>query len=219
MLQPCAMDLLELARGPLLSGSLLVFFVGTLWRLWGIWRLGARPSLAAPRSRATGFATVFTRMLPRRGFHPSATLATVNPYLYHVGLALIAFGYRPHIEFVARLTGVSWPALPDWAMYLAAGVTIVSLCIALLYRMTDPVLKLISGTGDYFAWLITMLPLVTGMALISGGEADPARLAIHLLSLELLLAWFPFGKLMHAFLVVPARAQLGSFLARRGVRA
>ena len=213
------MELLEFARGPLLSVSLVVFFAGALWRFWGIWRLGSRPSLAAPRSRATGWQTVFTRMLPRRGFHPSATLATVNPYVYHLGLAVVAFGYAPHIAFVERLTGLSWAALPDWVMYLAAGATIVSLCIALLYRLTDPVLRLISGTGDYFAWFVTMLPLLTGMALITGGEADPTRLAVHLLSLELLLAWFPFGKLMHAFLVVPARAQLGRFLARRGVRA
>lgn len=214
------MELLELARGPLLTGSLTVFFAGLLWRFWSIWRLGARAPLAAPRSRASGFSTVFTRMLPRRGFHASATLATVNPYLYHLGLAVVAFGYAPHIAFVERLIGAGWPALPDWAVYLAAGVTIVSLCIALLYRLTDPVLRLISGAGDYFAWVVTMLPLATGMALVTGDAAsDPVRLAVHLLSLELLLVWFPFGKLMHAFLVFPARAQLGRFFARRGVRA
>ena len=43
-------------------------------------------------------------------------------------------------------------------------------------------------------------------------------LAIHLLSLELLLVWFPFGKLMHAFLFLPGRMQLATFLGRRGVR-
>jgi nitrate reductase gamma subunit len=106
-------------------------------------------------------------------------------------------------------------------MYLAAGATIVSLCIALLFRLTDPVLKLISSAGDYAAWVVTMLPLLTGMALIAepAGGSDPVRLALHLLSLELLLAWFPFGKLMHAILFVPGRAQIGAFLARRGVRA
>jgi len=58
------------------------------------------------------------------------------------------------------------------------------------------------------------------MALVTVNAAsDPVRLAVHLLSLELLLVWFPFGKLMHAFLVFPARAQLGRFFARRGVRA
>ena len=43
-------------------------------------------------------------------------------------------------------------------------------------------------------------------------------LAVHLLMLELLLVWFPFGKLMHAFLVLPARMQLATFFGRRGVR-
>jgi hypothetical protein len=69
---------------------------------------------------------------------------------------------------------------------------------------------------------------VTGMAMIGdpssailarGGHAIyRGPLAVHLLSLELLLVWFPFGKLMHAFLVLPARMQLATFFGRRGVR-
>ena len=171
--------------------------------------------------------TVLARMLPRRGFHPSATLATINPYIYHVGLAIVAFGYLPHIDFVKRLTGVWWPALPDWLVVLAAGATIVSLGIALLFRLTDPVLKLISRADDHITWIVTMLPLLTGMALIlepssavhaRAAVVYPVPLAIHLLSVELLLVWFPFGKLMHAILFIPGRAQLGMLNARRGVR-
>ncbi len=59
-------------------------------------------------------------MMPHRGFHPSATLVTINPYIFHIGLALIFFGYAPHIAFIRRLTGLSWPALPDMVMYIAA---------------------------------------------------------------------------------------------------
>ncbi len=215
------MELLELARGPLWYAAATAFVIGVAWRLLGIWRLGAKPLLSAPRSDATGVATVFTRMLPRKGFHSSATLATANPYVYHLGLAVVAFGYAPHIAFIQRLSGAHWPALPDGVIYAAAGATIVSLLIALMFRLNNPVLRLISGAGDYFAWGMTMLPLVTGMVLITGepGGAGPVRLAVHLISLELLLAWFPFGKLMHAVLVVPARIQLGRFFTRRGVRA
>ena len=215
------MDLLEFARGPLWYGAVSVFVIGIAWRLAGLWRLGGKPQLSAARSDATGISTVFTRMLPRAGFHPSATLATVNPYVYHLGLAVVAFGYAPHIAFIQRLSGAYWPALPDWMIYAAAGATIVSLLIALMFRLNNPVLRLISGAGDYFAWGVTMLPLVTGMVLITGepGGAGPVRLAVHLITLEFLLAWFPFGKLMHAMLVVPARIQLGRFFARRGVRA
>jgi len=224
------MDLLALVRGPLLWLSLAIFVLGIAWRLYGIWRFGVRPPLAAPRSTAlasAGARTVFSRMLPRSGFHSSATLVTLNPYVYHVGLAIVAFGYLPHIDFVKRLTGAGWPALPDWLVFLAAGATIVSLAMALLFRLTDPVLKLISGADDYITWVVTMLPLVTGMAVILGSSSAvhsreavlyPGPLAIHLLSFELLLVWFPFGKLMHALLFIPGRAQLGLFNARRGVR-
>lgn len=224
------MDLLALTRGPLLILSLAVFFAGIAWRLFGIWRFGVKPSLAAPRSSAMVSAaarTVFSRMLPRRGFHPSAALVTANPYVFHLGLAIVAFGYLPHIEFIHRLSGISWPALPDWLVIVAAGATIVSLVIALLFRLTNPVLKLISRADDYFTWIVTMLPLLTGMAVIlepssamlgRGAAVYPVPLAIHLLSVELLLVWFPFGKLMHAILFIPGRAQLGMLNESRGVR-
>jgi nitrate reductase gamma subunit len=163
-----------------------------------------------------------------QGFAPSATLVTLNPYLFHIGLALVFFGYAPHIAFVRRITGLWWPALPDSVMYVAAGLTIVSLFVALLFRMSDPVLRRISRPDDAISWSLTMLPLLTGMAVIgepSGAllaQAEPlyrTPLAIHLLSVELLLAWFPFGKLMHALLFLPGRMQLATFFGRRGVRA
>jgi nitrate reductase gamma subunit len=44
-------------------------------------------------------------------------------------------------------------------------------------------------------------------------------LALHILSVELLMIWFPFGKLMHAVLVFPSRFQTGASFGRRGVRA
>ena len=58
-------------------------------------------------------------------------LISLNGYAFHIGLALVFFGYAPHIAFIRRLTGLSWPALPDGVMYLAAGATIVSLLLAL----------------------------------------------------------------------------------------
>jgi hypothetical protein len=40
---------------------------------------------------------------------------------------------------------------------------------------------------------------------------------VHLLSLELLLIWFPFGKLMHAFLFAFSRGASGMRFSHRGV--
>lgn len=225
------MTLLEWTRGPLLMASLAVFVLGVAWRLWAIRRLPPAATPAAPERAAFGrsaaLKAALTRNVPPGGLHPSATLVTLNPYLFHIGLAVVFLGYAPHIAFVQRLTGLHWPALPDAVMYLAAGITIVSLLMALLMRLTDPVLKRISAADDTITWTITFLPFVTGMAVIGDPSATllardqvlyPGPLALHLLSLELLLVWFPFGKLMHAFLVWPARMQLATFFGRRGVR-
>lgn len=224
------MDLLDWARGPLLAGAIVVFAAGVAWRLLSLWRMPAAKGPLAPARHAFGAmdaaGAALTRMIPRGGFRPSATLVTVNPYLFHLGLAVVFFGYAPHIAFVRRLTGLSWPALPDLVMYLAAALTIVSLLMALLFRLTDAVLKRISSADDWITWTVTFLPLMTGMALVSEPSAAALAheqaiyrgpLAIHLLSLELLLVWFPFGKLMHAFLVLPSRMQLAAYFGRRGV--
>lgn len=224
------MDMLDLARGPLLTGALLVFVLGVTWRLYALWRLPASP-LPAPARRTYGttdaLRAAFARMLPRKAFKVSATLVTVNPYVFHIGLVLVFFGYAPHIAFVRRFTGAGWPAFPDGVMYLAAAVTLLSLLLALMFRLTDPALRRISRADDWLTWTVTLLPLLTGMAALSEPSAailarDHALyrgpLAIHLLSVELLLVWFPFGKLMHAFLVLPGRMQLATFFGRRGVR-
>lgn len=227
------MDLLDFARGPALALSVAVFVLGTAWRLAGVLRLPARPELSPRRpgadsrwAAATG--SVLRGLWPQRRFGPVALVSAVNGWLFHIGLALVALAYAPHIEFVRRHTGLHWPALPDAVMYLAAGVTMVALLFAAWQRLNDPVLRLISRPDDWISWTVTFLPFATGMAVI--GEPSAALLArdavlyrgplaLHLLSLELLLLWFPFGKLMHAVLYGFSRAATGARLGHRGVRA
>ena len=222
-----SMGLLEFARGPALWISLLVLIAGSLWRVVAIFRLGTRPDHSAPRStrRLAGILRgIFARMIPRKEFR-GAMPRIFNGYLYHLGLAIIAFGFLPHILFIERLTGLGWPPLPAPVTYLAAGVTIVALLIALQDRLGDPVLRLLSGFDDYFSWFVVFLPLLTGMAALSGwspqapSEEPPVyrlALAVHLLSVELLFLWLPFGKLSHAVLVFFSRGVTGAALARKG---
>ncbi len=221
-----AAALLDFARGPALWISLAVLVAGSLWRIAGILRLGGTPELSEPRSTrllAGAMRGIFGRMVPRAGFRERGALGVWNGYLYHVGLAVIVFGYLPHILFVERLTGLAWPALPGPVVYVTAGLTFVSLFIALMERLTDPVRRLLSGGDDYFSWLVVVLPLATGMIVTQQSYApgaapplDPLPLAVHLLSVELLFLWLPFGKLAHAFLVFASRGVTGAALARKG---
>ena len=226
------MDLLDFARGPALIFAIAVFVIGTAWRLLGILRLPRMPDLSparagAPSRLAAAWHANLRAMWPRKEFAPSTRLVTINGYVFHIGLALVFLGYAPHIAFIRRLTGLSWPALPDYVMYLSAAATIVALLLALGLRLGSPVRRKISTADDMITWTITLLPFVTGMAVtMEPSAAVLARdavlyrtpLAVHLLTLELLLIWFPFGKLMHAVLFAFSRGATGVRFGHRVVK-
>jgi nitrate reductase gamma subunit len=143
----------------------------------------------------------------------------VNGYIMHIGLALVVFFLLPHILFIKGLFGVSWPALPNNIIFGIAVVTVASMVAALAARLMNPVQRIISTFDDYFSWLVTLLPLVTGLLAASHlGARYETLLAVHILSFALLLIWLPFGKLMHFFLVFVTRSQTGAQLNHRGAQ-
>jgi nitrate reductase gamma subunit len=219
------MELLDFARGPALQVAMVVFVLGVLWRLGGVLLLPRRPDLSPAREGAPapllgGLRTVLRRMWPRPEFVQRTWFPTVNSYVFHIGLALVVFGLTPHILFIRDLTGLGWPGLPSDLVYAAGVITLVSLLGALARRLTSPVLRLLSGVGDYLSWLLTTLPVLTGLATTADfGARYETLLALHILSIALFLLWFPFGKLMHAFLFAFSRSATGMRFSHRGVNA
>jgi nitrate reductase gamma subunit len=80
-----------------------------------------------------------------------------------------------------------------------------------------PVLRKISTFDDHAGAILTFVVMLTGcMALLM--SHDSLR-AIHMLTVCLLLIYFPFSRLMHAFTFAIARSYTGAAMARKGVRA
>jgi hypothetical protein len=221
------MELLDFARGPGLWGSLAIFALGSAWRLWGIFRRPVRPDYSEARSTAVvagALRAIVSRMWHHATFRERTLGQTLNAYAYHIGLAIVFFGFLPHIEFLRRLTGLSWPAVPGWLFVVAVAAVFVGLIVAAAIRLGSPVARLLSNFDDWFSWLVTLLPMITGMAVISlpleasypAAPLEPVAVAVHLLSLELLLVWLPFGKLAHVFLVFVSRGMTGAAFARKG---
>jgi nitrate reductase gamma subunit len=125
--------------------------------------------------------------------------------------------FTPHILFLGSLLGVSWPGLPSSAITIVSVITLTLFLAVLFRRVTNRVMRLLSNFDDYFSWFITMLVMVTGLAATAhiGGPYE-TLLAVHILSVDILLIWFPFGKLMHAFYIFPSRAINGALLSRKG---
>lgn len=216
------MELLQFARGPALTIALAVFLFGTLWRLVGVLllerhRIQSAPRAGAPSVVTSALAGIFGKMWPHATFLKHSLFSVLNGYLFHIGLAISVLLFAPHILFIKSISGLSWPALPSNLVYGIAVVTAVSLVAALIHRLTDPVMRLISRTDDYISWAMTFLPVVTGIAAVSHiGARYETLLAIHILTVCAFLIWFPFGKLMHAFLFVVTRGETGVRFKHRG---
>lgn len=218
------MELLAFARGPALTFSLAIFVAGVLWRLVGVlalppWRDFSPPREGAPPNWLAALQAIFGKMIPHRTFLKAGPFTTVNGYVFHIGLAICVFAFGPHILFIKSLFGVGWPNLPSGVVVAVGALTAASLLAALAYRLTNPVLKLISRTNDYVSWLMTFLPVVTGLAAVTHfGARYETLLALHILSVCAFLVWFPFGKLMHAFLFVLSRGVTGVRFRHRGAQ-
>jgi nitrate reductase gamma subunit len=226
------MTLLEFARGPALQWSISIFIVGVLWRLLGVFLLRTKQDLSEPRNPAAwkGLRLIALRSWPRREFLEGTAFGEVMGYTFHVGFLATLFFFAPHVLFfgdvahgligtdLRGLIGVGWPTLPNGIITLLSAVSIAALVAVLIHRLVNPVKRLISNFDDYFSWFVTITPLATGMAAFAhlAGWPYERLLAFHLLSVELLLVWFPFGKLMHAFTIFAARGATGMIFERRG---
>ena len=214
------MDLLAFAKGPILMWSLIIFFVGVSWRLVGVLLLRRKPDYSEPRDTSPAWGavrTVFTRMWVRKEFRARTVYTEVISYVFHFGLAIVVFLFVPHILFIKSITGLSWGGLPNGMIYAVGVITLIALIAVLIRRLTHPVLRLLSNFDDYFSWIVTTVPVFTGLlASAHLGARYETLLGIHILSIELLFIWFPFGKLMHAILFAVSRSTTGALLERKG---
>jgi nitrate reductase gamma subunit len=216
------MDLLEFARGPALQVAVYVLLAGSLWRVLGIVLLQRKPDHSQAR-QAGGFGgalkVIWSRSFTAPVFKKATIYSKTLAYTLHIGLFITIFFFVPHIVFFRDVFGVSWPGLPNSAIFFVGVITVGVALALLIRRMTHPVLRLISNFDDYFSWFVTILPVVTGLMMpIRFGVRYETLLAIHILSVALLLVWLPFSKLAHTYLVFLSRGTTGAILERRGAK-
>ena len=88
---------------------------------------------------------------------------------------------------------------------------------ALVIRLAHPVMRFLSDTGDYVAWAVTLLPVLTGYLTYNHLFLPyTLMLALHILSVELFLVVAPFSKLTHMFSFATSRWFQGAEAGYRG---
>jgi nitrate reductase gamma subunit len=209
------------ARGPAFDIATVIMCAGIVVRVLEIFLLGRKPELAEARGSAVagGIGTIFRRMVPDSGTLKRSSFTVITGWVFHVGLFIVVFLFVPHILVFEEALGLSWAGLPSNIVDAVAVVTIATLLAVLLYRLRDPVQRMLSGFGDYLAWFLTILPLVTGwLAFHRVGAAPPALIGIHIVSVELLMILLPFTKLSHAVTLWIARWYNGAIAGYKGIK-
>jgi len=216
------MDLLTFARGPMMAIAIAVFIIGIVWRVTAVAlqrhrRLRAQPRNSRMHSLMHSVVATGDRSWPHKEFIGRTMYGEMLGYSYHITLFIVILLFAPHITFIKGLFGISWPALPAPVIHVLSVITLALLLAVLVRRVTHNVTKRISNFDDYFSWFVTTLVVATGlMATANVGARYELLLAWHILSFELLLIWFPFGKLIHAVYIFPSRAINAYALNRKG---
>lgn len=216
-----SVEFLAWVRGPMFEIAVAIFVIGAVIRLIEILALGRKTDLSRPRGGelAPGLKTVFRRSVPDPGTFKRSPFTIVLGYLFHIGLLVTIGFFVPHIELFHSVFGIQWPGLPTPLVDAVTIVSIFAMLAILLNRLRSPVLRFLSTFEDYLAWLVTLLPLLTGyLAFHRMLFPYQTMLGLHILSVEILLIVFPFTKLMHFFTVFIARWYNGAAFGRRGVQ-
>ncbi|MBM3732417.1 MAG: hypothetical protein FJW24_02940 [Acidimicrobiia bacterium] len=212
------MDIIGFIEGPLWYFSATVFVAGALWRLAGILRFGRKPDLSVPRGSALAWAVrgFFLHFVPHGGFGRRTAFHLFAGYLFHIGLLLLLFWAAPHVAFLERrVLGFGWEPLPHWGFVVAAEAAFAGLILLWFRRISDPVLRTISDADDHIGSWLTFVVMLTGCLALQESHAELR--ALHMLTVELWLIYFPFSRLMHAVTFVFSRSYTGATYGRRGV--
>jgi nitrate reductase gamma subunit len=214
-------EFLSWVRGTGFQIASMIFVFGLIVRLLGILMLGRKANLAEANGSemSGGLRTIVTRFMPETDSMKRSRFTIVAGYIFHIGIFIAVFFFAPHILFFKDVIGLSWPALPTQIVDAATVITMIALVAVLVRRWKDPVLKYLSNWQDYLVWVVTMLPLITGyLAFHRVGLPAPSLIALHILSVEILMVVFPFTKLMHTFTFILSRWYNGAVSGYKGVQ-
>lgn len=211
-------ELLNWARGPGLAYATVIMVFGLTLRVIEVLSMGRPKELAKVRTSGTadGFKLILRRSLPE----PRNWKFITASYIFHIGLLVVIFFFIPHTQLFRDVFGWFWGGWPNYIIDFFTVLSIAALMYTLVQRRIDPTRRILTRFSDYIVWLVTFIPFVTGyMAFHRLGPDYTLMLALHILSVELLMIALPVTKLTHAVTFAISRYYTGSNMGRRGIKA
>ena len=197
-------EILNFIKGPLFELSLLIFIFGLLYKLFKILTLGIPKNRAKPKGSPTFSAIKMLLMKPIYvfGFRDVLTkraITFLNGFLFHIFFILLIFFIPWHAFIWDKLFSVELPYFNGAISNILAYGALVTLIILWVYRLVNPVTKLLTTFDEHFANFLIVAVLISGIIANkwAGDGVYPTLLSLHILIAELLIIYIPFSRLSH----------------------
>jgi len=206
------MDLYEIVRGPLAWVALLVFFLGTVYRIVSMLIEAGKDKVVYPyMSLKYGLRSLMHWLIPFGSVNMrKRPVMTVVTFVFHICLLMTPIFLLAHIILVYESWKVQWWGLPESVADVLTVLVILACVFFLVRRIVAPEVKNVTFLSDYVLLALVMLPFLTGF--LAYHQLGPYRtmLILHILAGEILLIAIPFTRLSHMFFFFFTRAYMGS---------
>jgi len=209
------MDLYELVRGPLAWIALVVFVLGSLYRIASLLLTGERHG--NPRQSSSSgnmLRSILLWIVPfGSGTMRTNPVLTFISFFFHVCVIITPVFLLAHSVLWYESWGFQWWSLAEGFTNVLT-VFIVAACgFFLIRRMVVPEVKAVTKPFDFVLLVLAALPFAFGFLAYHGWGPYRPMLILHILSGEILLIAIPFTRLGHMLLFAFGRAQIGREIA------
>jgi len=205
------MDLYELVRGPLAWLALVVFLLGSLYRV-GALLLSPAGHLRSRRPSPPGsrLCSIASWIVPfgSHTMRKNRTLTLVS-FLFHTCIVLLPVFLLAHNVLWYESWQLQVRSLPEQVADILSVFVIAACLFFFVRRLVVSEVKAVSRMSDFVLLFVVALPFATGFLACHGWGPYRAMLILHVLSGEVLLVAIPFTRLRHMLTFAFGRADVG----------
>jgi len=206
------MDIYELVRGPLAWVALILFALGSLYRIGFLLYTGKKePVLDSSRSAADALRSILHGLIPFGStYMRKQPLFTIISFIFHLCVVILPVFLLAHIVLWYESWEIQWWSLPDLLADLMALWVILACIYYLLRRLMIREVKQVTRPMDFGLLIIILLTFLTGFLAYHQWGPYRSVLILHIISSETLLVVLPFSKLGHMLFFAFSRTYMGS---------
>jgi nitrate reductase gamma subunit len=141
-------------------------------------------------------------LFPFNRIHRSRASYSLASFSLHLGVLIVTFFLRNHLDILQANVGLSWAAISKPILDILTLVGIIGIALLLLFRLYFTGSRRLSTTADYGVLLILLGIFLSGF--LAGRPWNPipynGLMLFHTISGMLLLILIPFSKISHCVL-------------------